>query len=104
MEVLGSAVLGNSVAGGKTGLLDFIDRCLSHKHFFSGSDSGNERTANVGMLHCFLLSSGRLGVQAGSADLLLREQVGEVLLEVLVGVVCVHFGFVVWLFCFSLLD
>ena len=91
-------MLGNSVASGHAGLLDFIDGLVSHKHFFSGCYSGNEGTSNIGMFGLLLgglfLGSGggvvSLVDHAGGAGLLLREQVGEALIDILVGVSVHH--------------
>jgi hypothetical protein len=78
-----SSMFGDSVSCCKAGLLNFIDGLVSHKHFFSGCNSSDEGTANVGMLESLFLSSGHLvvgvGSEASGASLVCGEQVGHVL-------------------------
>ena len=76
-------MFGDTVSSCKAGLLDFIDGCVSHKHFFSGSNSSDEGTSNVSVLESLFLSSGHLvvGVSGKSCSgiLVCGEQVGHVL-------------------------
>ena len=91
-------MFGDSVTCCKAGLLNFIDGLVSHEHFFSRRNSGNEGTSNIGMLvlllkSLFLLSSHfvvRVSVESSGAGLVCRKQVGHVLVEVLVDVLVVH--------------
>lgn len=57
-----SAVFGDTVSGGETWLLDFINGLVSHEEFFSGCDGSNILTTDqsavlLGLFQGFLLGS-----------------------------------------------